>query len=159
MGEIDKLLNELELEIQKAKKAAFSSTDVVVNKAVLLGLITQIRSSFPVEMRDAAQIIQDRDSILKSAEDYANNTMNMAEDKAKKMIAESEIVKQAQFEAQQYFNSVVDQCDRMDYDARKHCYVLFDDVEERLKQLLQTVQESKENVRRSPAPNQNQPSA
>ena len=38
METIDMLINEIESEVLKAKKAAFSNTDIVINKAVLLVL-------------------------------------------------------------------------------------------------------------------------
>lgn len=148
MDEIESLLNELEGEILKAKKAAFSNTDVVVNKTAILSIITRIRGSYPLEMRNAAQVLKDKDDMLQQAQDYANKTMDLATEKARKMIDESEVVNQARAEAQKIFNESVEKCNRMEYDARYHVYLLFEDAENRLKQLLQTAGESKENVKR-----------
>ena len=44
METIDMLINEIESEVLKAKKAAFSNTDIVINKAVLLDLISRFRA-------------------------------------------------------------------------------------------------------------------
>lgn len=48
METIDMLINEIESEVLKAKKAAFSNTDIVINKAVLLDLISRFRASYPL---------------------------------------------------------------------------------------------------------------
>lgn len=44
METIDMLINEIESEVLKAKKAAFSNSDIVINKAVLLRPYIKIQS-------------------------------------------------------------------------------------------------------------------
>ena len=39
------LLNEMESEILKAKKVAFSTTDIAVNRQAMLDLLTRLRAS------------------------------------------------------------------------------------------------------------------
>lgn len=79
METIDMLINEIESEVLKAKKAAFSNTDIVVNKAVMLDLISRFRASYPLVLREATQIKKERDDIMQKAEAYANETMDKAE--------------------------------------------------------------------------------
>lgn len=65
METIDMLINEIESEVLKAKKAAFSNTDIVVNKAVLLDLISRFRASYPLVLREATQIKKSATRLLK----------------------------------------------------------------------------------------------
>jgi len=95
METIDMLINEIESEVLKAKKAAFSNTDIVINKGVLLDLISRFRASYPLVLREATQIKKERDDIIAKAEAYANDTMDKAEAKAKQMMTETEIYNRA----------------------------------------------------------------
>lgn len=42
------LINEIESEVLKAKRATFSATDIVINRQVMLDLITRFRASYPI---------------------------------------------------------------------------------------------------------------
>lgn len=95
METIDMLINEIESEVLKAKKAAFSNTDIVVNKAVLLDLISRFRASYPLVLREATQIKKERDEIIEKAEKYANETMDKAEEQAKRLMTETEVYARA----------------------------------------------------------------
>ena len=101
METIDMLTNEIESEVLKAKKAAFSNTDIVINKAVLLDLISRFRASYPLVLREATQIKKERDDIIAKAEAYANDTMDKAEARAKQMMTETEVYNRAKTEAEQ----------------------------------------------------------
>ena len=101
METIDMLINEIESEVLKAKKAAFSNTDIVINKAVLLDLISRFRASYPLVLREATQIKKERDDIIAKAEAYANDTMDKAEARAKQMMTETEVYNRAKIEAEQ----------------------------------------------------------
>ena len=70
METIDMLINEIESEVLKAKKAAFSNTDIVVNKAVLLDLISRFRASYPLVLREATQIKKEREDRKDGTRDY-----------------------------------------------------------------------------------------
>ena len=100
METIDMLINEIESEVLKAKKAAFSNTDIVINKAVMLDLISRFRASYPLVLREATQIKKDRDDIIQKAENYANETMDKAEEQAKQLMTETEVFKRAKAEAE-----------------------------------------------------------
>ena len=91
METIDMLINEIESEVLKAKKAAFSNSDIVINKAVLLDLISRFRASYPLVLREATQIKKERDDIIGKAEKYANETMDKAEEQAKRLMTETEV--------------------------------------------------------------------
>lgn len=93
METIDMLINEIESEILKAKRATFSTTDIVLNRQVMLDLVTRLRASYPIVLKEAAQIKKDRDDILAKAEAYANKTMDAAEEQARQMMSESEVLK------------------------------------------------------------------
>ena len=89
------LLNEMESEILKAKKVAFSPTDIAVNRQAMLDLLTRFRASYPIVLKEEEQIKKERDDILSKAEASANKTMDAAEEHAREVIAEPETTRPA----------------------------------------------------------------
>lgn len=146
METIEMLISDLESELLKAKKAAFSNSDVVVNKSRMLDIVTRIRANYPVVLKEAARITADRENIIKQAETYANSIMNDAENNARRLVSESEVVKQAQQAADSLTNEANESYQRMDYDSRSHAYSLLENVEQSLSDALKIIGESKNNL-------------
>ncbi len=143
METIDMLLNEIESEILKAKRATFSATDIVVNRQVMLDLITRFRASYPVVLKEAEQIKKERDDILSKAEAYANKTMDAAEDQARAMIAETEIVRKAGIEAEAMRAEAEENYRKMDYEARSLAFNILDNAEKTIKEGLGVINDRK----------------
>lgn len=143
METIDMLLNEMESEILKAKKAAFSSTDIVVNRQTMLDLLTRFRASYPIVLKEAEQIKKERDDILTKAEAYANKTMDAAEERARELIADSEITRRATEEAESMREEAKKNYIKMDYEARALAFNILDSVEKQFNESLNTIADRK----------------
>lgn len=134
METIEMLINEIESEVLKAKRAAFSSTDVVVNRAALLELISRFRASYPLVLKEATQIRKERDEILEKAQTYANETMDKAEAHARELISETEIIRRATQEAEAMQREAEDNYRKMDYEARSLAFNILDSAEKAVKE-------------------------
>ena len=143
METIDMLLNEMESEILKAKKVAFSTTDIAVNRQAMLDLLTRFRASYPIVLKEAEQIKKERDDILSKAEAYANKTMDAAEERARDMIAESEITRRATEEAESMREEAKKSYIKMDYEARALAFNILDSVEKQFNENLKTIADRK----------------
>ena len=143
METIDMLINEIESEVLKAKKAAFSNTDIVINKAVLLDLISRFRASYPLVLREATQIKKERDDIIAKAEAYANDTMDKAEARAKQMMTETEVYNRAKTEAEQMQREAEENYHKMDYEARSLAFNILDGVEKSMRDGLSIINDRK----------------
>ena len=132
METIDMLINEIESEVLKAKKAAFSNTDIVINKAVMLDLISRFRASYPLVLREATQIKKDRDE-----------TMDKAEEQAKQLMTETEVFKRAKAEAEAMQHEAEENYRKMDYDARSLAFNILDSAEKSLKDSLNVINGNK----------------
>lgn len=129
METIESLINDIESEILRAKKATFSNTDIILNRQTMLSLITRFRASYPIVLNDAEKIKKERDEILAKAEAYANETMDKAEERAKALIADTDIVKKAQEEAQNMCAEAEEYYRRTEYDARSLAFSILDNTE------------------------------
>ena len=143
METIDMLINEIESEILKAKRATFSTTDIVLNRQVMLDLVTRLRASYPIVLKEAAQIKKDRDDILAKAEAYANKTMDAAEEQARQMMSESEVLKKAAEEADAMRAEAEENYRKMDYQARSLAFNLLDSAEKGMKEGISTIADRK----------------
>ena len=143
METIDMLINEIESEVLKAKKAAFSNTDIVINKAVLLDLISRFRASYPLVLREATQIKKERDDIISKAEAYANDTMDKAEARAKQMMTETEVYNRAKAEAEQMQREAEENYHKMDYEARSLAFNILDGAEKSMRDGLSIINDRK----------------
>lgn len=143
METIDMLINEIESEVLKAKKAAFSNTDIVVNKAVLLDLISRFRASYPLVLREATQIKKERDDIIEKAEKYANETMDKAEEQAKRLMTETEVYSRAKAEAEAMQREAEENYHKMDYEARSLAFNILDSAEKSMKDSLGIINDRK----------------
>ena len=143
METIDMLINEIESEVLKAKKAAFSNTDIVVNKAVLLDLISRFRASYPLVLREATQIKKERDEIIEKAEKYANETMDKAEGQAKRLMTETEVYARAKAEAEAMQREAEENYHKMDYEARSLAFNILDSAEKSMKDSLGIINDRK----------------
>jgi len=140
---IEMLTNAIESEILMAKNATFSRTDIVVNKNTLLELINRLRSNYPIALKEATEITKKRDDIIAEAQDYANRVMDDAEEKAKALVAETEIVKKAQAQAAQIQAEAEDNYRKMDYEARSLAFNILDNSEKAMREGLATINDRK----------------
>ena len=127
----------------KAKKAAFSNSDIVINKAVLLDLISRFRASYPLVLREATQIKKERDDIIEKAEKYANETMDKAEEQAKRLMTETEVYTRAKAEAEAMQREAEENYHKMDYEARSLAFNILDSAEKAMKDGLGIINDRK----------------
>ncbi|MFR5832989.1 MAG: hypothetical protein ACLUE6_03485 [Acutalibacteraceae bacterium] len=143
METIDMLINEIESEVLKAKRATFSATDIVINRQVMLDLITRFRASYPIVLKEAEQIKKERDDILAKAEAYANKTMDAAEQNARALMSETEVLKKATIEAQAMRAEAEENYRKMDYEARSLAFNILDTAEKSIKEGLGVINDRK----------------
>ena len=136
METIDMLINEIESEVLKAKRATFSATDIVINRQVMLDLITRFRASYPFVLKEAEQI-------LAKAEAYANKTMDAAEQNARALMSETEVLKKATIEAQAMRAEAEENYRKMDYEARSLAFNILDTAEKSIKEGLGVINDRK----------------
>lgn len=139
METIESLLNEIEGEVLRAKKAAFSSTDIVVNRQTMLALISRFRGAYPIALREAEQIKRERDDILNKANAYAESICDNAEAQVAQMKSDTEIMRQAREDADALRREAQEAYDKMDYEARALAFNLLDSAEKALKESMNII--------------------
>lgn len=146
MDTFEVLLNELESELLKAKKATFSQSDIILNKGYLQELIARMRSSFPIVISEAKQIKENEQQIINNANNYAERIINDASEKAAKILSETEILKRAQEDASAMRSEAEENYRRADYESRAMSYQILDGVEKTLQESINLINDKKRNL-------------
>ena len=142
MDTLDLLLNELETEVHKAKKATFSS-DIMMDKNRLLELISRMRNSLPQVINEARGIKENEEKILSDAKAYADGVMADANEKARLAISQTEIIRQATEDARAMREEAEENYKRKDYDSRALSYQILDSVEKVLADSINLINDKK----------------
>ncbi len=92
---IDEVLEMLDDLLDKAPSVPFSGKKAVVDADRIRDLLNEIRLSLPQEIKHAKLIVQDRQTIISDANKEAEGIVRRAEERAKSIISNDEITKQA----------------------------------------------------------------
>ncbi|MEG1529623.1 MAG: hypothetical protein RR405_04630 [Clostridia bacterium] len=139
METIEMLINELDSEILKAKRAPFSNSDIVIGRNTLLDIVSRLRANYPAVISEAQQIKKDRDDILTKAEKYANDAMDKAEAQARALVAETEVVRQATEDAEKIRKEAKEYYENLDYQTRVFADGILKDTEKAMKEAFRSI--------------------
>ncbi len=112
---IDEILEMMDDLLDKAVTVPFSGKKCMVDTDQLREYIDNIRYNLPTEIKRAKEMVADRSVILTDANEQAEDIIKKAEEKAKILVSEEEIVKQAKAAA----DDLTAQAKMMDSTIRK----------------------------------------
>lgn len=112
---IDEILEMMDDLLDKAVTVPFSGKKCMVDTDQLREYIDNIRYNLPTEIKRAKEMVADRSVILTDANEQAEDIIKKAEEKAKILVSEQEIVKQAKAAA----DDLTAQAKMMDSTIRK----------------------------------------
>jgi cell division septum initiation protein DivIVA len=93
------LIDRLEELVAEARRMPIGQ-GVVVDRRRVLELVDQMRSSVPWEVREAEQLVAERDAIMEEARREAEGVMHRAEMEAQERVEETALVQAAEREAE-----------------------------------------------------------
>ncbi|MEG1873017.1 MAG: ATPase [Ruthenibacterium sp.] len=96
---IDELLDIMDETLEQATSVPFTGGKRMVDIEKVRDLIDDIRLNMPGEIRQAKAIVQDRGDIISTANKEAEAIVKRAEDRARALVSQEEIVKAAAAEA------------------------------------------------------------
>lgn len=94
-SKIEQLIDEIEDYVGSCKFKAFSSTEIVVNKDEMEGLLRELKMKTPDEIKRYQKIISNKEAILNDAREKAAALVKEATDQTNELISEHEIMVQA----------------------------------------------------------------
>ena len=141
----DRLLEKLEELLNSGKKQMFSNMRLVDANSCL-AIIQQIRSQLPGELAEAVVVLRDCDKLKEEAMHDADSIIAGAQEQAKRLVAESEILRESERQASElvkgagvYADSLVEQS----YIQVNNLYI---EVENAMREMLNAVSSSRESL-------------
>ena len=98
---IEEILEAMDIELDKSKNVPLTRGKSLIDVEQFRDLIGQVRLNLPGEIKQAQALVNDRRVIINDAKAEAESIIRKAEEKAKAMVSEEVITKQAQNRAKE----------------------------------------------------------
>jgi len=89
---VDKYLDRIDDLLEEAWNLPFTGGKRMIDVEKIRNLLDEVRLNLPQEIKDAKNIVADREEILRDARVEAENIIKEAEDRQRKMVSEQQIV-------------------------------------------------------------------
>lgn len=141
-GGVEELIEMLYDMVQDSKGMPFNSEKCVLEKDRLLDLIEEIRARIPTEVSEAQMLVAARADYISGAKREAEAIKQVADEEAKRRIAEQEIYRLAK----QKSREIIAGAESRSKELRRAANAYVDDV---MKSTEETITESLQNVRQA----------
>ncbi len=163
MISVDELLEELDYMLDKAVNVPLGGGRAVVNTDKIKEIIDEIRLHLPSEIRQARAVVAERTEIISAARKEAEGITRRAEERARTMISNEEIVRRATIQA----NEITSQAQTKARELKKNAIDYAEDImrttEDTLSKQLAELRQSRQSLHSSAkseaAARQSKPSA
>ena len=144
----DKLLEDLESLVLNASKMPFTSKKMIEEEE-LLQIIDDLKASMPEELEQSQKVLAEKDKIIADAQRHADSMVAQAKDYIAKLTEESELVRQAQEQANQIVVSATKSSDELKSSSITYAGDVLKYVETTLQKTLASIQQNRESLLRS----------
>ena len=146
---IDELLDLMEETMEEASGLPFSGSKRMVDIDKMRDIIDEVRLNVPTEIRQAKAIVNDRADIIASAKREAEAIVKKAEDRARVLVGEEQIVRAAQQRAAEILSSAQSQSREMRTTVTDYCENMLRITEEQLARNAAEVKTVRANLRQN----------
>lgn len=146
---IEEILDMLDELLDKSWSLPLSGGRSVVDDEKIRELLDDIRLNLPSEIKQAKAIVADRADILATAKREADAVVRRAEDRARALIAQEEIIKQAQQKAAEILSQAQTKAKELRNASQDFSDDLLRQSEETLTKLLTEVRTTRQAMRNS----------
>ena len=136
---IDELLDVMDDTLEEATNLPFTGGKRVVDVEKVREIIDDIRLNMPAEIRQAKNVVRDRNNILETAKLEASAIVKQAEERARTLVAQEAIVKAAQQKATEILAQAQEQSRVIRSTVTNYCENVLRETEELLARDLNDV--------------------
>ncbi len=141
---VEELLDILYEMIDEAKGVPLSSDKCMVERDRALDLLDDIRAQFPMELKEAKKLLANRNEYINSAKREAEAIKKQAQDEARQMVAEDQLLSQARQKSSEMIRVAEERSRELRRVANEYC-------EDALRRTEEAVAEAVEEIRQSRA--------
>jgi cell division septum initiation protein DivIVA len=154
--DIQFLIDRLDGMMQQSRRS-FIGGKVQVDEGEMQQIIDQMRASIPNEVKQARRVLQERENIIKSAQDEAEQIVTFARQQAEYLTSEHGLLQEAKVRSEMVIREANDQKEMVINEARRFAMEAIISVDTVLEALDSEVVSKKRNVRRVLESLQDQP--
>ena len=129
---VDELLDLLDETLEESTNLPFTGGKRMVDVDKVRDIIDDVRLNMPTEIKQAKAIVNDRAEIVAGARREAEGIIKKAEDRARALVDQQEIVRQAQQKAAEILSSAQQQSREMRTTITDYCENMLRQTEETL---------------------------
>jgi len=144
---VNELLDMLFEMIDEAKGVPLSSDKCMLERDKALDLIDEIRGQFPVELAEAKKLLEARSDYLASAKREGDLIIRQAEEKAKQMIAEDELLAQAKQRGEELLRQAKEHSREIKRATNEYCEDAMRRTEEAIAEAYDEIKKSRSRFR------------
>ncbi len=145
---IENLLDEIDEMIDKAWGLPLSGGKCLLEADRLRDIIDSIRGNIPSEIRQAKSIVADRADIIDTAKKEAEDIVRAAEERARGLVMQEEIVKLAQQKTNEITTQTQQKCREMRKGAQDFVDDLLKRTEEDLSKHMADLRQTRQMLRK-----------
>ena len=120
---------------------------VIVERDAILGMLEELRDSLPMEISEAKRLLSAKDEFISNAKREAEQIRKTAEDKARALVEEEEIVKIAKLRSAEITSNTEQKCAELRKVANEYVDDTMRRTEEAIMTALEEVRKSRTSFR------------
>lgn len=143
------LVDRLEALVNSSRRVPLSSR-IMVEEEDLLALIAQMRQAIPGEVKQARRVLQDREQILKGAQNEAEKIVGLARERAEYMINNEGVLNMAKERGEQVLSDAQRDAQATRSEIDEYAVEVLGHLEEQLQQHLHQVRNGLQELQATP---------
>lgn len=140
---VQELLQMLSNTISEARGVPLSGDKCIIEREKALDLLDEIKAQMPNEISEAKRLVTARNEFITNAKREADSIKKVAEDRARQLVDEEEIVKQARVKADGIISNAKEKSDELRRVANEYAEEILRRTEESISTALDEIQESR----------------
>ena len=148
---VEELLDMLYELIDEAKSVPLSSEKCIIERDKALDLLDDIKAQFPMELNEAKKLIAARTDYIASAKREADLIRKQAEDQARQMLSEEEIMDRAKQKSSEILRQTEERARELRKSANDYCEDALRRTEEAIGEAYEELKASRNKFRAASA--------
>jgi len=144
---IEEILDMMDDTLDKAWSLPMSGGRCVVDVEQIREMLDEIRINLPGEIKQAKNIVADRNEILRAAKAEAEQLVRRAEDRARVLVSQEAVLKEAQAKANELLSQTQSRTKEMKAAAQEFSDSRLRETEESLTRALADLRETRQKLK------------
>ena len=144
---VEELLDILYEMIDEAKSVPLSSDKCMIERDRALDLLDDIRAQFPMELKEAKKLLDNRTEYINSAKREAEAIKKQAQEEARQMVAEDQLLAQARQKSSEMIRVAEERSRELRRVANEYCEDALRRTEEAVAEAFEEIKQSRARFR------------